>query len=66
MGKPDSYIAGGKSRGSAPRVDTMARMLGVCGYVLAAVPVGDVPASAIVIDAVRARDSRDQRGAGGA
>ena len=66
MDKTPGYVANAAARGSAPRVDTMARMADVCGYALALVPVGDVPPSAIVIDAVRARDSRDSRGAGGA
>lgn len=56
LGKPDSYIAGGRSRGSAPRSDTLAAMLGACGYSLVAMPSADVPPGAIVIDRVRARD----------
>ena len=66
MGKTPGYVANAAARGSAPRVDTVARMADVLGYALALVPVGDVPASAIVIDAVRARDSRDSRDTGGA
>lgn len=50
MGRADSFISQGASRGSVPKADTLADMLAPCGYVLAAVPAGDVPASAIVID----------------
>lgn len=51
MGKGPSYVANGAARGSSPRCDTMARMLSVCGYALVAVPLADVPASGVVIDA---------------
>ena len=51
MGKTPGYVANGAARGSAPRVDTMARMADVLGYALALVPVDDVPPSAIVVDA---------------
>lgn len=66
MGKAATYVATMAGKGSAPRVDTAARMADVLGYALALVPVDDVPPSAIVIDAVRARDSRDQRDQSGA
>ena len=51
LGHPRAYVSSGESRGSVPRVDTYAAMLGVCGYALCAVPVDDVPDSALVIDA---------------
>lgn len=51
MGKAATYVATMAGKGSTPRVDTAARMADVLGYALALVPVGDVPASAIVIDA---------------
>ena len=50
MGKGAPYVASTATRGSVPRADTLAAMLQVCGYVLAAVPADDVPPSAIVID----------------
>lgn len=50
LGKSSVYVNNGISRGSVPKADTLAAMLGVCGYALAAVPVDDMPASALVID----------------
>lgn len=50
MGKPASYVSNGRARGSSPQCNTMAAMLGVCGYRLAAIPSEDVPESALVID----------------
>lgn len=50
MGKPAPYVNTGISRGSTPKADTLAAMLGVCGYKLVAVPEADVPGSALVID----------------
>lgn len=32
MGKRDNYVAAVASRGSTPKADTLAAMLGVCGY----------------------------------
>lgn len=51
LGKPDSYVSNGMSRGSSPQCQTMAAMLNVCGYSLVAVPSDQVPANAFVIDA---------------
>lgn len=51
LGKSSSYVANGASRGSTPQADTLAAMLGVCGYALCAVPVGEVPPGALVVDA---------------
>lgn len=50
LGKADSYVSSGASRGSIPRADVLASMLGVCGWSLAAMPSDDVPESAVVID----------------
>lgn len=50
MGKTAPYVANSAARGSTPKCDTAAAMLAVCGYALAAVPVTDLPASALVID----------------
>ena len=50
MGRASSYVTGNMARGSAPRVDTAAAMLAACGWSLAAVPSGDVPPSALVIE----------------
>ena len=50
MGKRDNYVAAVASRGSTPKADTLAAMLGVCGYSLAAIPHADVPDTALVID----------------
>lgn len=50
LGKSSTYVNNGDSRGSTPQADTLAAMLAVCGYKLAAVPADDLPASALVID----------------
>ena len=50
MGKRDNYVAAVASRGSTPQADTLAAMLDVCGYSLAAIPHAEVPDSALVID----------------
>lgn len=50
MGKPASYVSNGRTRGSSPRCNTMAAMLEVCGYSLAAIPKTDIPDTALVID----------------
>lgn len=50
MGKNDNYFASVVARGSTPKADTLAAMLGVCGYSLAAIPHADVPGTALVID----------------
>lgn len=50
LGKTSSYVASGATRGSTPKADTLAAMLNVCGYKLAAIPESDVPGSALVID----------------
>lgn len=50
LGKADSYVSSGASRGSVPRADVLAAMLGVCGWSLVAMPSEDVPDGAVVID----------------
>lgn len=50
LGKSSVYVSNGASRGSIPKADTLASMLSVCGYVLAALPADQVPPSALVID----------------
>lgn len=50
MGRSPSYISAAIARGSTPKADTLAAMLEPCGYVLAALPREDAPASALVID----------------
>lgn len=49
LGKAPNYVNNSTSRSSTPRCDTMAAMLGVCGYALVAVPREDVPDTAIEI-----------------
>lgn len=51
MGKQDSYYSAVVSRGSVPKADTLAAMLDVCDYDLAAVPrSAGLPDGALVID----------------
>ena len=50
MGKNDNYFASVVARGSTPQADTLAAMLEVCGYKLAAIPHADVPNTALAID----------------
>ena len=50
MGRSPSYISAAIARGSTPKADTLAAMLAPCGYVLAAMPRDDAPASALIID----------------
>lgn len=42
LGYADNYVARIVLRGSTPQCDTMAKMLGVCGYALCAVPIEQV------------------------
>ena len=58
MGKNRAYVSGGVNQGGAPRADTLAKMLEICGYALCAVPKSLVDESMVRIDAVRLRDSR--------
>jgi hypothetical protein len=50
MGKRDNYVSATARRGSSPQANTLAAMLAPCGYVLAAMPRDDAPASALIID----------------
>lgn len=57
LGKSSTYVSNGASRGSTPQADTLASMLSVCGYVLAALPADQVPPCALVIDPADAKPS---------
>ena len=50
MGRSRSYVASKASRGDQPQANTLAAMLGACGWSLVAVPDGDVPESGLVIE----------------
>lgn len=58
MGLSRAYISKGKTTGTIPLIDTAARLLGACGYVLTAVPDDAVPPGALVIET--GADSNDQ------
>lgn len=49
LGLSREYVAVGKNKDVDPSTATAARLLGVCGYVLAAVPGDAVPPGALVI-----------------
>lgn len=49
LGLSRAYISKGKGTNTTPLVDTAARLLGACGYVLAALPGDSVPPDALVI-----------------
>ena len=50
LGHGKAYASAIISKGGAPRYDTLAQVLGACGYSLCAVPKGREPKSAIVIE----------------
>lgn len=50
LGMSRGYIAAAKAKGASPSVSNAARFLGVCGYVLAAIPKDAIPKDAITID----------------
>ena len=50
LGHGKAYVSAIISKGGAPRYDTLAQVLGACGYSLCAVPRGREPKSAIVIE----------------
>lgn len=50
IGRPSSYIAAGRSRGSVPSVDNAALIVEAAGWRLVAVPVDAVPDDALVIE----------------
>ena len=64
LGKRANYFSSAASRGSIPKADTLADMLAPCGYVLAAVPADEVPASALVIDPRVEVESRSRKSEG--
>lgn len=49
LGLSPNYVSVGKGRGSTPQADTLARLLGACGYDLCAVPRGQAPDNALII-----------------
>lgn len=57
LGRRPNYVSGIATRGSTPQADTLASMLSVCGYVLAALPADQVPESALMIDPVGTKSS---------
>ena len=50
LGKSSRYIGRNKSRGSLPKVNNAAMILGALDYELVAMPKDEVPEDAIVID----------------
>lgn len=61
LGKRDNYVSAAIHKGVTPKADTLADMLAPCGYVLAAVPADEVPASALVIDPRVGVESRSRK-----
>ena len=57
IGRASSYVSSAAARGSVPSVDNAAAMLAACGWSLVAVPSGDVPPSALVIEPPDAGDA---------
>lgn len=57
LGRRLNYVSGIATRGSTPQADTLASMLSVCGYVLAALPADQVLESALVIDPAGTKSS---------
>ena len=51
LGLSREYVAVCKSRGVSPSVENAARILSVCGYKLAAIPVDSVPENVLIIEA---------------
>ena len=49
MGVSDNYVNKTITRGSKPRIDTVARMASVCGYGLYLIPEKEAPQDAIQI-----------------
>lgn len=50
MGKSASYVSVKATKGNSPQANTLAAMLGACGWSLVAVPRGSEPADGVVID----------------
>lgn len=57
LGLSREYVAVGKNKGVDPSTATAARLLGACGYVLAAIPAEVLPSGALVLSGA---DSSDQ------
>lgn len=49
--RSSGYFSALKAQNKDPQTSTVVRMLGACGYALAAVPVDALPDDALVIDA---------------
>lgn len=49
LGMSREYVATMKSKQNIPRIDTAAKLLGVCDYVLCALPSDRVPSDALVV-----------------
>ncbi len=49
LGKSSNYFSATATRGTDPSAGNAARMLGVCGWSLCAVPSDQVPAAALII-----------------
>lgn len=50
LGHGKAYVSALITTGRTPKVDTLARILGACGYELCAVPRGKAPESALTIE----------------
>lgn len=50
MGRSPSYVSVKCTKGNSPQANTLAEMLGVCGYELCAVPKGKAPDCAIKVE----------------
>ena len=50
LGHGKAYVSSMITTGRTPKVDTLARILGACGYELCAVPKGKAPKSGLVIE----------------
>lgn len=50
LGHGKAYVSSMITTGRMPKTDTLARVLGACGFALCAVPKGKLPKGAIPID----------------
>ena len=58
LGRRPNYVSGIATRGSTPQADTLASMLSVCGYVLAALPLGKTKAVVPTPNRVQGRTTK--------
>lgn len=49
LGRNRSYVSSLAAHGAVPRSDTLARILGACGWSLVAVPRGSEPPDGVVV-----------------